>query len=1440
MKRAICVLVVVLGLVCAAQASSSWLLYDEFNSDPLNSSRWWVPDGHVIPVVSGGVLKFESEYVDGGEDFSSYAVADQEGVRGIRATLRVDSSSDSEKGGVELVAVNAASGYSYQCQFKLECWGDSLNLSAAVQENPDNVSQIKTVSANFSTDYDLSIVVGDDNYARFYLNGELFATSSQLTKSITDFGVGSWNVEPGTVKAFADNVYVASGGSSESPDLVIQSTSPTSETVDAGESVSVTVKTKNVGEGDAEPMDPNYFETALFMSDEDDFESMSQGQLDAAELDATEYEFGSLGAGSSVSKTYAFTAPSTPGTYYIRAKADEFDSVDEADESNNFGALVTLVVEGDVSASGSYEVWAGNTSPDEYTQDQLYSISKHGYVSLGTATRSARFMGPYRYYFVAARENERVKVDGVLSSGGGALRCHWDGNIEGVFNMHSVDGLYTTIGIDIENGTLGSFVAYEDSTGGGWIDVVTDLASGPAVPINFRAVYNQGYIDLSWSDVADATGYEIARKTGSGGKYSSIFNLGANIIKITDSTSFVVGETYYYLIRSRGSEVDSDWSSEVRVTFLPPGSLRVDIAPANASSAGAQWSLDGGLIWHDGGYTRTELSTGKYVVTFKSVDGWSAPSDRSVTVRSGDTVVLDSSVYSRDRGALRVNATDGLGAQWSIDDGNIWRTEGETLEDVGTGAYSVMFKDIEGWVTPENIPVVVFKGQTEVVTGEYIQLPVLKCSHSSLTQISIEGNDASDLSFDIWNAGGGEMSYMIHPMDSWVWTDEKSGTSSGERKSFDVHFNTAHMPPGVTNATFAVTAWDITGATGAAIGSPLSIPVTITVNESEFHLGNYVEPYDISVTPANFNPLSLAVEEFEVRFKVHYHVKYFLSKTRNITLAVNVGEHESPKADYWHPSPQIETYSYHRDGVLFGETYDEYFPEDGYFSFTIPAAELWLLNDGLWGDVEWMLRISLSDNGDVETYEKISAVSEADPGEPHRMVEMMDEEGKTLIELLTYIFSEPASAPVVLGDEVVLASPSTEGVAITALSLDEISPLPAGKALQAFSVMPSDEVFDPPTRAIINFREWFGNPKRRGRLFRHGTNGWAAVNTDYRGEDPSDPTDDTWVAVLENGGIFAFCLTPKNDADLDTLPDDWELENFENLSVASLRTDFDSDGLRDGQEQRIGSSPLLVDTDRDGFSDRDEVICGSSPTDPSSMPSEKSGLPPFGAIITTNRYDLSGLCKIWDVSGTYDEDVLGISFPMAQDGKGKIIGGGSWSELVEGVSVDATFAIKAKMKAGKDGSISLQLQLKHVGTADGEKFSANQKIVARIDAEELAINGEIQTSIKLGKQKIQQVDTFNQSLPFGMTGDASLIIESWNDSKGKMSGLGILELSNLEMLFFDVTGKPNSKTGAVTLGLKGRKSTGDSGAKIQMEVSGDYQDIESMKGKVMGQTILAD
>jgi len=133
------------------------------------------------------------------------------------------------------------------------------------------------------------------------------------------------------------------------PDLVIQSTSLTSETVEPGELVSLNVETKNVGEGDADPDSPGYFETALFLNTEDNFEGMSYDELDVLELSGTGHEFSGMDAGRSSTKTHEFTAPSEPGTYYIRANVDHFDSVAESDEENNFGELFTLVVNGSFS-----------------------------------------------------------------------------------------------------------------------------------------------------------------------------------------------------------------------------------------------------------------------------------------------------------------------------------------------------------------------------------------------------------------------------------------------------------------------------------------------------------------------------------------------------------------------------------------------------------------------------------------------------------------------------------------------------------------------------------------------------------------------------------------------------------------------------------------------------------------------------------------------------------------------------------------------------------------------------------------------------------------------------------------------------------------------------------------------------------------------------------
>ncbi|MCP4708007.1 MAG: hypothetical protein GY869_05240, partial [Planctomycetes bacterium] len=51
-----------------------------------------------------------------------------------------------------------------------------------------------------------------------------------------------------------------------------------------------------------------------------------------------------LAANDTVSSVISFTADAQPGTYYLRVMTDEFNTVAESDESNNWGQVITLVV----------------------------------------------------------------------------------------------------------------------------------------------------------------------------------------------------------------------------------------------------------------------------------------------------------------------------------------------------------------------------------------------------------------------------------------------------------------------------------------------------------------------------------------------------------------------------------------------------------------------------------------------------------------------------------------------------------------------------------------------------------------------------------------------------------------------------------------------------------------------------------------------------------------------------------------------------------------------------------------------------------------------------------------------------------------------------------------------------------------------------------------
>ena len=90
----------------------------------------------------------------------------------------------------------------------------------------------------------------------------------------------------------------------------------------------------------------------------------------------------------------------------------------------------------------------------------------------------------------------------------------------------------------------------------------------PDAPSGLTATaISSSQINLSWTDVANETGFKIERKTGGGGTYSQIATVGAGIVTY-NNTGLTVNTTYYYRVRATNAGGDSPYSDEVSATTL--------------------------------------------------------------------------------------------------------------------------------------------------------------------------------------------------------------------------------------------------------------------------------------------------------------------------------------------------------------------------------------------------------------------------------------------------------------------------------------------------------------------------------------------------------------------------------------------------------------------------------------------------------------------------------------------------------------------------------------------------------------------------------------------------------------------------------------------------------------------------------------------------------
>jgi hypothetical protein len=101
----------------------------------------------------------------------------------------------------------------------------------------------------------------------------------------------------------------------------------------------------------------------------------------------------------------------------------------------------------------------------------------------------------------------------------------------------------------------------------------------------------------------------------------------------------------------------------------------------------------------------------------------------------------------------------------------------------------------------------------------------ISLDRSSLLNSCTEGSNASSQNFEIWNSGGGTLTYSISDDAEWLSCTPNSGTSTGEHDNITVDYSTSSLPPGNYSAVITIS------AEGAA-NSPQEIEVSLGISES--------------------------------------------------------------------------------------------------------------------------------------------------------------------------------------------------------------------------------------------------------------------------------------------------------------------------------------------------------------------------------------------------------------------------------------------------------------------------------------------------------------------------------------------------------------------------------------------------------------------------------
>jgi len=165
------------------------------------------------------------------------------------------------------------------------------------------------------------------------------------------------------------------------------------------------------------------------------------------------------------------------------------------------------------------------------------------------------------------------------------------------------------------DGTPYFYVVSAVGAGGEGANSSEVTATPIAAPTGLVATPGNNHVQLSWTAVTGATGYDVQRSTTSGSGYASIATPGTN--SHDDLTAFN-GVTYYYIVKATNANGLSLASSEVSATPNPPGKIVISQVYGGGGNAGSVFKNDFIELFNSGG---TAVSVAGWSVQYAAATG---------------------------------------------------------------------------------------------------------------------------------------------------------------------------------------------------------------------------------------------------------------------------------------------------------------------------------------------------------------------------------------------------------------------------------------------------------------------------------------------------------------------------------------------------------------------------------------------------------------------------------------------------------------------------------------------------------------------------------------------------------------------------------------------------------------------------------------------------